>query len=162
MTRFIASRSGWIGRRSMCADMRQSVSLLAFRRLNRTDDWQSHVRKSMFGPVKTRLLRPLLYVLVAAQLLLSAPVVTALAASAPASTTAPCAGEMPASGETGKCPCCPDGVSMSACLATCTAAAVTPTAQVATVSAVATVIAEAPVAALVSLADPPLKPPPIV
>jgi hypothetical protein len=118
----------------------------------------------MFGLVKPRLLRPLVYILVAAQLLLSAPVVNAFAANEPASAmTAPCAGEMPAPDDGGKCPCCPDGVSMSACLAICTAAAaVIPTGQVTTVSVVASVIADVPVTALVSLSDPPLKPPPII
>jgi len=117
----------------------------------------------MFVPVKNRLLRPLVYVLVAAQLLLSAPVVNAFAAGEPASAmAAACAGEMMHADHAGKCPCCPDGMSMSACLATCaTAAAIAPVLLVTTVSVVTTLIADAPVAALVSLAAPPLKPPPI-
>jgi hypothetical protein len=118
----------------------------------------------MFVAVKTRLLRPLVYVLVAAQLLLSAPVVSAFAASKPASAmSAACASEMHVPGDASKCPCCPDMASMSACLATCTAAAAIMTAEPATTSpVVASAIAAAPVAALVSLSDPPLKPPPIV
>lgn len=118
----------------------------------------------MFVPVKTRLCRPLVYVLVAAQLLLSAPVVNAFAASEPArAMSAACAAGMQVPGTADKCACCPDGVSMSACLATCSAAAaIATTVRAMTVSIVAGVIADKPVATLVSLADPPLKPPPIV
>jgi hypothetical protein len=136
----------------------------AIRRCNSMDIWRSDARKTMFVPVKTRLLRPLVYVLVAAQILLSAPVVSAFAASEPASAmSAACAAEMQVPGDAGKCPCCPDGVSMSACLATCTAAAaIATTARVTTVAVAADMIADKPVATVVSLADPPLKPPPIV
>lgn len=141
-----------------------NVTTLAIRGRNRTTGWRSDASKTMFAAVKTRLLRPLVYVLVAAQLLLSAPVVTAFSANEPdRAMTTPCTGEMPEPDDAGKCPCCPDGVSMSACLATCTsAAAVTPTSQVTTASVVASAIADAPVTALVSHSDPPLKPPPIV
>ena len=118
----------------------------------------------MFAAVKNRLLRPLVYVLVAAQLLLSAPVVNALAAGEPASAmSAACAADMLHPDHTGKCPCCQDGSSMSACLVTCSAAAaVAPAAPVTTETVMASVIADAPVTALVSHAAPPLKPPPIV
>jgi hypothetical protein len=142
----------------------RNVTILAIRGRNRMVGWRSDASKTMLAPVKIRLIRPLIYVLVAAQLLLSAPVVNAFAAAEPDGTmSAACAGEMPTLDDGGKCPCCPDGVSMNACLATCTAAAaVMPTVHVTTASVVASVIADAPVTALVSLSDPPLKPPPIV
>lgn len=118
----------------------------------------------MFVPVKSRLLRPLIYVLVAAQLLLSAPVASAFAASEPArAMSAECASDMHHPADATRCPCCPDGVSMSVCLATCAAAAaITTTVRTKSSPAVALAISAAPVVALVSLADPPLKPPPIV
>jgi len=117
----------------------------------------------MVAFVKRRL-RPLIYLLVAAQLLLSAPVVNALAA-VPASDaeTMECAGHMSATQHADGCPCCPDGAGTHAsCLAACTAhvgampSLLLP--EIANTTA-------APVTRLVDTAgaidDPPLKPPPI-
>lgn len=141
-----------------------NVIILAFLRRNRTDRWQSHAGKTMFVSVKTRLLRPIVYLLVAAQLLLSAPVASALATSQPAKAmTADCAGEMAGKHDAGKCPCCPDGVSMSACLATCTAAAaVAPAVRIEKPPVHVDVSVTPPATEFASIADPPLKPPPIV
>jgi len=118
----------------------------------------------MFVLVKARLIRPVVHLLVAVQLLLSAPVATALAANEPSSgMTAECATEMAGKHDDGKCPCCPDGVTLGSCLVTCTAAAaIAPTVQVEKLSTHVDMIVSPPVAALASIADPPLKPPPIV
>ena len=114
----------------------------------------------MFSTVKR--FRPLIYVLVAAQLLLSAPVVSALSAASSAEQM-PCGDMMPAGSDSDHCPCCPDGVtSMGECLSACTAAhaaARTPTLFVpVTISSLANTPAFVP---LVMLADPPVQPPPI-
>ena len=63
---------------------------------NESTNWQSDDRKHMFGTVNRRLLRPLIFVLVAAQALLSAPLATAMSVGA-ASTSQemPCADTMP-------------------------------------------------------------------
>jgi hypothetical protein len=113
----------------------------------------------MFAFVK-RLVRPLLYVLIAAQLLLTAPVVSALAVAS-ASDAMPCAGVMMA--DTEPCPCCPDGTeSMAQCLSACTAAfgiAVTHSGFIAVAGSSS---ASAPLfAPLAVFAEPPIKPPPI-
>jgi hypothetical protein len=116
----------------------------------------------MFAPVKHRLTRPFVYLLVAAQLLLSVPVTAASAAGKSDHATAPCAGEMTHADDSSKCPCCPDGVSMDACLATCVASvAVAPAMHAIATPAQADLIAVAPIANHARFADPPLKPPPI-
>lgn len=116
----------------------------------------------MFAIVKR--LRPLIYLLVAAQLLLSAPVVNALA-SAHASKAAPmeCAGHMSAAQHADGCPCCPDGTgTVASCLAACTANVGAPPALV---LPVITGSAAAPLTTEIvntgALDDPPLNPPPI-
>jgi hypothetical protein len=113
----------------------------------------------MFAFVK-RFIRPLLYVLIAAQLLLSAPVVSALTA-APGSSAMPCAGMM--IGETEPCPCCPEGSeSMAQCLSACTAAFGIVAAHSGVAPAAASSSASAPLfAPLAVFAEPPIKPPPI-
>ena len=119
----------------------------------------------MFGTVNRRLVRSFIYVLVAAQLLLSAPVVTALSPSTSGSATEmPCADSMPNADDSKPCPCCPDGTTnMAGCLSACTASAATPPTLSIQVSDVATMpaIVVAP-SSVTELADPPLKPPPIV
>jgi hypothetical protein len=117
----------------------------------------------MFAIVKRRL-RPLIYLLVAAQLLLSAPVVNALAsASAGNGPAMECEGHEPATSHTDRCPCCPDGAGTDAsCLAACTAnvgatpVLILPQAMGTMPAPATTVIAKAG-----ALDDPPLKPPPI-
>jgi len=119
----------------------------------------------MFGTVNRRLARPLIYVLVAAQLLLSAPVVTALSPStSDGATEMPCADSMPKADDSKPCPCCPDGTtSMAGCLSACTAsAAMPPTLSIHVSSVAAMPVIVAATSNLADLADPPLKPPPIV
>lgn len=112
----------------------------------------------MFAFVK-RSIRPLACVLIAAQLLLSAPMVSALSAmSAPDSM--PCAGMMP---DTEPCPCCPDGTeNMAQCLSACTAAFAISSAPFAVVPVRTISPSSAPLfVSRHALADPPVKPPPI-
>ena len=110
--------------------------------------------------------RILVRVLVVAQLLAAAPLASAQPAAERADAM-PCAEMMDMTAMTGDadgCPCCPDGAdSLRNCLASCTlAAAALPNSQtlVRAVMPAARVDA-APSAPLVSLSDPPLKPPPI-
>jgi hypothetical protein len=113
----------------------------------------------MFACVK-RFFRPLLYVLISAQLLLSAPVVSALTAAS-ASNSMPCAGMM--MGDTEPCPCCPEGTeSMAQCLSACAAAFGFVVAHSGFASEPASSCASAPLfKPLAVLAEPPIKPPPI-
>jgi hypothetical protein len=113
----------------------------------------------MFAFVKT-FIRPLLYVLIAAQLLLSAPVVSALTAAS-ASNAMPCADMV--MGDTEPCPCCPEGTeSMAQCLSACAAAIGCVTAHSGFVSEPEPSSSSAPLfAPLAVFAEPPIKPPPI-
>lgn len=132
---------------------------------NEPPDWRSESSKPMFDAVNLRRVRSLIYVLVAGQLLLSAPIVTAMAPSTSGSAAEmPCADSMQKSDDSKPCPCCPDGTaSMAACLSACTAAAATPPALSVQVSQVITMPAIAgDFSYLAELANPPLKPPPIV
>ena len=118
----------------------------------------------MFAIVK-RHLRPVVYLLVLAQLLLSAPVVNAMAGIADTShASSTCAGHMPEGpGHGGECPCCPDGVTtMAGCLAACIAA-VAPVQSFAPlrIASLATLPDDPIAVVLGAIADPPLKPPPI-
>ena len=118
----------------------------------------------MFGTVNRRIARPFVHVLVAAQLLLSAPVVTAMAPVANAhSADMPCADSMPKADDSKPCPCCPDGTtSVAGCLSACTAVtAVPPTLSILASSATAmpAIVPASP--SFADWADPPLKPPPI-
>jgi hypothetical protein len=116
----------------------------------------------MFGIVKRRS-RPLLCLLALAQLLLSAPMVSAVAGPAGDSVAAmPCAGDMPMD-DSGECPCCPDGITnIATCLSACTASVATPV-TIGLPGVASQSIAPADVAARLSggVDDPPLKPPPI-
>jgi hypothetical protein len=106
--------------------------------------------------------RPLICLLAAAQLLLSVPVVNAMAAFADTAAAMPCAGDMPAA-DSGECPCCPDGVTnMASCLAACTAS-VSAMAPLAIAPVPAAAAAPPSIVAAISgtADDPPLKPPPI-
>jgi hypothetical protein len=107
-------------------------------------------------------IKPLCFVLVAAQLLLGFPAVSSAHASSPAGTHVPC-DQMGSAPHDDGCPCCPDGAgSMKDCLVMCTlAAAVMPSVFVISVTrAHAAVTVEFP-DYLITLSDPPLKPPPI-
>lgn len=113
----------------------------------------------MFASVRRH--RPLVYLLIAAQLLLSVPVVNALAAMSSASVAAmPCAGDMP---EQDHCPCCPEGVTnMATCLAACTASVGAPSLPMFEPAPAESAAPPTHVTAILGAADdPPLKPPPI-
>jgi hypothetical protein len=116
----------------------------------------------MFPNAMHRLFRPIAFALIAAQLLLSAPLVNALESLTSGST--PCAEIMSGGDHHAGCPCCPDGVtSMAGCLAACTAAVgIMSTSH----DRATRVLDAAPVAAsfepTARTSEPPLKPPPIV
>jgi hypothetical protein len=116
----------------------------------------------MFDLVKRRHFRRIALALVAAQVLLSAPVGSALASIATADS-AHCAGMMPAGDHSESCPCCPEGeTGMAACLSACLASAgaipslVLPQSRSTLLPAV-----PLPPVHRADLADPPLNPPPI-
>jgi hypothetical protein len=116
-------------------------------------------------PVKQRVLRTLVHVLVAAQLLLSAPVVSALANSmASGASEMPCADMMPPAPGSEPCPCCPDGdMNDAACLSACMASVGAVATQVFLAAQVNVVSGPLPPdVRIVRISDPPLKPPPIV
>jgi hypothetical protein len=131
---------------------------------NESPDWRSESSKPMFGIVNLRRVRSLIYVLVAGQLLLSAPIVTAMAPSTSGAAEMPCADSMQKPDDSKPCPCCPDGTaSMAACLSACAATVAAPLTLSIQVSRVITMPAIAGgFSYLAELADPPLKPPPIV
>jgi hypothetical protein len=119
----------------------------------------------MFGVVNRRRVRSLIYVLVAGQLLLSAPIVTAMAPSTSGSAAQmPCADSMPKADEPKPCPCCPDGTThMAGCLSACTISAAVPAALSIHVAQVVTLtVVVAGSTSRAELADPPPNPPPIV
>jgi len=117
----------------------------------------------MFGTVKRRSFRTLIYVLVAAQALSFAPVATSMPAAHSADSSGMhCPDMAPAADDSKGCPCCPDANTVAACLSSCAA----------TVGAISTFLLPVAssahgaisVASFVprgELADPPLKPPPI-
>lgn len=116
----------------------------------------------MFAIVKRRV-RPLVYLLVLAQLLLSAPLVNAFSGAAASHASPACEGHVPPATEHHGCPCCPDGVMTDAgCLAACTAGAA-PLQSCPPLRLEAPSIASDERVAEVfgGIADPPLKPPPI-
>jgi hypothetical protein len=112
--------------------------------------------------IARQFIKPLCFVLVAAQLLAGFPAVSAAQAPVAAGTHVPC-DQMGSAPHDDGCPCCPDGAdSMKDCLVMCTlAAAVTPSVVVISVTrAHAAVVIGFP-DYLTTLSDPPLKPPPI-
>lgn len=119
----------------------------------------------MFSLVNRRFIRSLIYVLVAGQVLLSAPIASAMAGDTAAATSEmPCADSMPQTEDSEPCPCCPDGtVGAAACLSACSA-------SVAALSVLTVQILRAPALQtpmpiclpVADLSEPPLKPPPIV
>ena len=107
----------------------------------------------------------LIHVLVAAQLLLSAPVVSAVTSDSAATSSAGmlCADSMPAMADGDSCPCCPDGVEnpagcLTACMAMVGAIPMAPSPPAAAEAARAITPLAVPLA---HAAEPPLKPPPI-
>jgi len=114
--------------------------------------------------------RILVRLLVVAQLLAAVPLASALPAAEHADARAsamPCADMMDMASlpaDTDECPCCPDGAdSLKDCLASCTLAALAlPDTSAFERGHVPSVrVDAAPSAPLLSLSDPPLKPPPI-
>jgi len=119
----------------------------------------------MFDVVNRRFIRALVYVLVAGQVLLSAPVASAMGNGASAAVAEmPCADSLPQTDESNPCPCCPEGTSgVAACLSACTASVAALPTTVAQLKPTAAVPALAPVSLpAADLSEPPLKPPPIV
>jgi hypothetical protein len=115
----------------------------------------------MFTPVRS-LSKPLIYVLIAAQLLLALPAMASAQTGAAAGHEMPC-DEMPMPAGDDPCPCCPDGTnSMTDCLVACTlAATAAPTILIPQAAAMAAQrIVEIP-SYFDTLSDPPIKPPPI-
>lgn len=118
--------------------------------------------------VKRRLLRPIVYALVAAQLLLSVPVASAWAtegsADVPAAQSMPCDGmEMPGEQRSTDCLCCPDGATSDLdCQTACAAGVAVPTVPNGFLPSPVAVSSAEPLPVIFHpLADPPLIPPPI-
>jgi hypothetical protein len=121
--------------------------------------------------VTRRFVRILVHVLVAAQVLLGAPVANAFVDDVPAAAHAGdaagsshCADMMADDSEPASCPCCPDGsTDMTSCFSHCLG---TPAAMhnLAFMSTASDSVAPASPALIhpAALAEPPLKPPPIV
>jgi hypothetical protein len=119
----------------------------------------------MVDAVKRGFLRRIAVTLAAVQLLCAPPVAGALAAmTTSASDEAHCAEMMPAGDSRDDCPCCPEeGMSTAACLSNCLASVgAVPTFLLPQPRVIAARVPSRPVLHLASLADPPLKPPPIV
>jgi hypothetical protein len=77
--------------------------------------------------------------------------------------SAACEGMMHAADGSDTCPCCPEGVNEAACLSACAASAgMVQTAAVFQANTTIVLAAPRPLGPLVNLAEPPLKPPPIV
>jgi hypothetical protein len=118
----------------------------------------------MVHRVKRRLTRALIFALVTGQVLLSAPVVAATAAVGGYASEMPCADSMPQAEDSKPCPCCPDSpFGAATCLAACSASVGAISTYVWSHVATAAMPALAePTVRLVLLADPPIKPPPII
>jgi hypothetical protein len=112
-----------------------------------------------------RLIRPIAFLVVAAQLLLVVPAM----ASVISQSAAACGDMARAMSATGdhphgdQCPCCPDGMqSLHDCLSSCTLIAALPAHVSAQPAPVSRQTATAPaVIAVAVVSEPPLKPPPI-
>jgi hypothetical protein len=125
-----------------------------------TGIWRLRPPRVIVGTVRRRWFKPLVYVLVAAQLLLAAPIVSAAAKA----TAMPCGDSMTMPGSASHdCGCCPgDVTSMGDCMSACTAVQAPPPAIAVVASAITFTDASAPpVVAVTEFGDPPLKPPPI-
>jgi len=113
--------------------------------------------------VRKSIVKPLAFLLVAAQLLLAVPAMALAQSTWATADSNPC-DEMMGSTTSDECPCCPDGAdSMKDCLASCTLAAVASSDVPLPARPVASSlrVEGLPSAPLLSAADPPLKPPPI-
>ena len=116
----------------------------------------------MFTLMFHRLRRPVIHLIVAAQLLLSAPMANALDWLAQGDGV-PCMEQMATASDGSGCPCCPDGSqSLAGCLTACLAsAAIAPTILASTVPAGHIEIRRTPITEVIRSGEPPLKPPPI-
>jgi len=117
----------------------------------------------IFGRVR-RLAKPLAFLLIAAQLLLTVPAMASAAVTGTAPEQMSCAGmQMADQAGDHHCPCCPDGVdSMSDCLASCLlGVAAAPAISVAHITLSPDVPFIEPARLAETVSDPPLKPPPI-
>jgi hypothetical protein len=117
----------------------------------------------MVPVVHKRWIKPLIHLLVVAQLLLAVPANAGARTDATNESGQPCDTMMQTTAQ-GECPCCPEGVaSMKDCLASCTLAAATVATCVSRDSAPAPAIrpASANAPPFKSFSAPPLKPPPI-
>jgi hypothetical protein len=126
-------------------------------------DWRSDGQPLIVGSVRS-FIKPLAFLFVAAQLLLAVPVVASASAAAEGP---PCheMGDMGASPESAsdRQPCCPDGMDMSNCLASCAmGAAVAAHVPVLLIKAERIEAQSLPPASIAVASPPPLKPPPIV
>jgi hypothetical protein len=120
-----------------------------------------HCRTAAYLRRVRRFVKPLSYLLIAAQLLLVVPAVAMSQVAGSAAADMPCNG-MPM-GDGDHCPCCPDGVdSMRDCLASCMlAVAATPADLTVHVLALPYFGFTEPGYAAGTTTDPPLNPPPI-
>jgi hypothetical protein len=118
----------------------------------------------MFSHVTHRFARALIYMLVAAQLLLSVPAAAFSGQTAAATVEIPSADYMPTADDGQSCPCCPDGVmNTAACLSAC-AASVGFISMMSLPQRVNSAVAteSAPDIPRARRSEPPLKPPQIV
>ena len=125
------------------------------------DSWRS-AGLAAIVPVVNRIARSVVFLLIAAQLLLAVPAMAGVTGAA-ASATADCA-DMPGAHGDRHCPCCPDGASsVAGCMSACTAASALPALlPTIAVDRVAELVRHPTFEFISSLADPPLKPPPII
>jgi hypothetical protein len=116
----------------------------------------------MFTRMFHRLRRPVIYLMVAAQLLLSAPMANAFDRLAQGDGL-PCMEQMAAATDGSDCPCCPDGSqSLAGCLSAClTSAAVAPTILASASPAEYIEIRGTDITEVIRSGEAPLKPPPI-
>ena len=114
-----------------------------------------------YGPYVRKLAKPVIWLLLAAQLLLAVPAVAMSQVATHVGADMPCDG-MPM-GDGDHCPCCPEGVdSMKDCLASCMLGAAAPPAEwkVHVVAPPRLGFSE-PGSTAGTATDPPLNPPPI-
>jgi hypothetical protein len=117
----------------------------------------------MVRHMSPRLIKHVVFALVAAQLVLSGPVASALAAPPTEQQSTHCADMAPVAGEPDSCPCCPEGIAgMAGCLSACMAVSASSSISIANIHRATSSPSTETLVHLTSLSDPPLKPPPIV
>jgi hypothetical protein len=130
--------------------------------VRRVNLWLAPAARTAYVQPVRSFSKTLIYVLIAAQLLLALPAMASAQTGASAAHEMPC-DEMPMPAGDDPCPCCPDGAnSMTDCLVACTLAA---TAAPSLSSGQAAFAAAPPIVEIFhsfdAPADPPLNPPPI-